>query len=572
MTGSQIYKRLLRYAWPYRYAIMLGVIGTIISSGTDAGFAYILKPLLDKGFIAKDKHFIQLLPVGIFVAFLIRGGAGFMSDYFMAWAGRNVVVKFRQEIFSHLMRLPARFYDHATTGQLISTLIYNVEQVAKASTDSLVTLVRESCLVIGLFVVMLLTSWKLTLLFLITTPMIAAIARYSSLRMRRLSKNLQDSMGQITHVAEESITGYKIIRIFGGERYEEDKFNKIISNNRARELKVIVTHSLASASVQQISSVVIAIMLYFATARASDITAGGFTSMIASMLALLKPMRNLTTVNSTIQKGIAAAESLFGLLDEPAEKNTGQYHVKRVRGKVEYRDVSFAYANEKKVLEKINFTVLPGKTIALVGRSGSGKSTLVNLLPRFYDGFTGRILIDDKEVQDIHLTSLRHQFAFVSQHVMLFNDTVANNIAYGRFDVPREEIVKAATAAHALEFIAELPEGFDTLVGENGVLLSGGQRQRIAIARALLKNAPILILDEATSALDTASERHIQAALEELMHTRTTLVIAHRLSTIENADVIIVLEKGRMVEMGDHRTLLANKSHYATLYQMQFKD
>ena len=318
--------------------------------------------------------------------------------------------------------------------------------------------------------------------------------------------------------------------------------------------------------------VVIAIMLYFATARASDITAGGFTSMIASMLALLKPMRNLTTVNSTIQKGIAAAESLFGLLDEPAEKNTGQYHVKRVQGRVEYRDVSFAYANEKKVLEKINFTVLPGKTIALVGRSGSGKSTLVNLLPRFYDGFTGRILIDDKDVQDIHLTSLRHQFAFVSQHVMLFNDTVANNIAYGRFDVPREEIVKAAAAAHALEFIDELPQGFDTLVGENGVLLSGGQRQRIAIARALLKNAPILILDEATSALDTASERHIQAALEELMHTRTTLVIAHRLSTIENADVIMVLEKGRIVEMGDHPTLLANKSHYATLYQLQFKD
>ncbi|MBI5448345.1 MAG: lipid A export permease/ATP-binding protein MsbA [Gammaproteobacteria bacterium] len=572
LSGSQIYKRLLRYAWPYLGAILLGMLGTVIASSTDAGFAYILKPLLDKGFIAKDPTFIRWLPVGIFVAFLIKGGAGFMSDYFMAWAGRNVVMRFRQDIFAHLLRLPSRFFDHATTGQLLSTLIYNVEQIAKASTDALVTLVRESCLVVGLLIVMMLTSWRLTLLFLITTPMIAIIARYSSLRMRRLSKNLQESMGQITHVAEEAIVGYKIVRIFGGEDYEKNKFNQITSHNRARELKVIITNSMASASVQQIASVVIAIMLYLATAHSSEITAGGFTSMIASMLAMLKPMRNLTTVNSTIQKGIAAAESLFKLLDEPVEKNTGKYRVKRVEGRIEYRDMSFAYEQGKPVLENINFLVEPGKTIALVGRSGSGKSTIVNLLPRFYDGFSGEIKIDGMDIRDIHLPELREQFALVSQNVTLFNDTIANNIAYGQFDVSRDEIIKAAEAAHAMEFIDALPKGLDSIVGENGVLLSGGQRQRIAIARALLKNSPILILDEATSALDTESERHIQAALEELMHTRTTLVIAHRLSTIENADIILVLDKGRIVEMGNHAQLLLNQQHYARLYHLQFKE
>lgn len=572
MNGIAIYKRLLRYAWPYLFAILLGMLGTVVASGTDAGFAYVLKPLLDKGFIARDPSFIRWLPIGIFVAFLIKGSASFMSDYFMALAGRNVVMRFRQDIFAHLLRLPSRFFDHATTGQLLSTLIYNVEQIAKASTDALVTLVRESCLVIGLLIVMTLTSWKLTLLFLVTTPIIAVIARYSSLRMRRLSKSLQDSMGQVTHVAEEVIVGYKTIRIFGGENYEKNKFNDITARNRARELKVIVTNSIASASVQQIASIVIAIMLYFATASSSDITAGGFTSMIASMLALLKPMRNLTTVNSTIQKGIAAAESLFKLLDEPVEKNTGKYRVKRVKGQIEYRDVGFTYDNHQRVLENINFIVEPGKTIALVGRSGSGKSTIVNLLPRFYDGFTGKITIDDMDVRDIHLPELREQFALVSQHVTLFNDTIANNIAYGRFNVDRAAIKDAAEAAQALEFIENLPQGFDTLVGENGVLLSGGQRQRIAIARALLKNAPILILDEATSALDTESERHIQSALEKLMHTRTTLVIAHRLSTIEKADIILVLDKGRIVEAGSHHTLLANQQHYARLHHLQFKD
>lgn len=571
MNDFQIYKRLLGYAKPYLFAVLLGLVGTMLASATDAGFAYLMKPLLDKAFIAKDQHFIRLIPAGIVIAFLIRGLAGLMSDYFMAFAGRSVVMRFRQEIFERLLHFPAKFFDHATTGKLLSTLIYNVDQVAKASTDALVTVVRESCLVVGFIVVMLMISWRLTLLFFIAAPFIAVIAKFSSKRMRRLSTSLQNSMGQVTHVAEESIEGYKIIRIYGGEQYEKDKFNQITKHNQVRELKVIITGAIASGGVQQVAAIVIAIMLYFATSRTSDITAGGFTSLIASMLAMLKPMRSLTTVNNTIQKGIAAAESLFALLDEPVEKNTGEVRVKRVKGKIEYRQVNFAYADEKSVLEDINFVAEPGMTIALVGRSGSGKTTLANLLPRFYDGYRGEILIDDIEIKDIHLTNLRHQFAFVSQHVTLFNDTIANNIAYAQPNMPREKIIDAARSAHALEFIESLPNGFDTVVGENGILLSGGQRQRLAIARALLKNAPILILDEATSALDTESERYIQSALDTLLHTRTTFIIAHRLSTIEKADIIFVMDKGRIVESGSHEVLLNLEGHYAKLYQMQFK-
>ena len=571
-TAFNTYKRLLKYAAPFWGAILIGLLGTMLSSGTDAGFTYLLKPLLDKGFIARNHVFIFWLPIGIFLAFLLRGGAGFISDYYMAYAGRRVVLKFRQQLFAHLLQLPARFFDNSTSGRLLSVLIYNVDQVAKASTDAIVTVVRESCLVIGLFIVMLLTSAKLTLIFLITTPLIALIARYSSLRMRKLSTNLQQSMANITHTTEESIEGYKIIRIFGGENYEKNKFNLITKNNLQKELKVIVTDSLASSLVQQIAVIVIIIMLYLATASTSHITAGGFAAMIAAMLALLKPMRNLTTVNSTIQKGIAAAASLFQLLDEPTEQDKGTLSLKRAHGNIEFNNVSFSYhADNSPVLKNISFKLAPGQTLALVGRSGGGKSTLANLLPRFYDHYSGIIAIDEIDIQQIRLTDLRKQFAIVSQHVTLFNDTIAHNIAYGSFEnTSFAEIKKAAQAAHALEFIESLPDGFNTLVGENGIKLSGGQRQRIAIARALLKHAPILILDEATSALDTESERYIQAGLENLMQDCTTLVIAHRLSTIEKANKIIVLDHGTIVEEGIHAELLSiGDGHYAKLHNMQ---
>lgn len=572
-SGTYVYKRLLGYAKKYWQGILFGILGTVLMSGIDASLMAMIKPLLDKGFIAHDKHFIHWLPLIIIFAFIIRGSANFVSNYYMAWAGRNVVMRFRQQIFAHLMKLPASFYDNTTSGQLLSTIVYNVDQVAKASTDAVVTVVQESCFVTGLLIYMFLTSWKLSLVFFITAPIVAVIARYSSKRMRKLSSNVQYSMGDITHVAEEAIEGYKVIRTFGGEKYEVEKFDGITERNRERELKIIATSSLASSAVQLIAGSIIAIMILLATKNVFHVTPGGFTAMVASMLALLKPMRNLTNVNNTIQKGIAGAESVFLLLDKKTEQDNGTQRLTRAKGAIHYQQVNFAYQEGNPILQEINFSAQPGQTIALVGRSGSGKSTLVNLLPRFYDEYQGKILIDGINTRDIHLADLRNQFAFVSQHVTLFNDTIAHNIAYGRLsNVSEAEIIAAAKAAHAMEFIDTLPDKLNTLVGENGVLLSGGQRQRIAIARALLKNAPILILDEATSALDTEAERHIQAALEQLMQNRTTLVIAHRLSTIENADTIIVLDHGRIVEVGTHRELLDKNGYYAKLYRMQFAE
>lgn len=573
-SGFEVYKRLLGYASHYWFAFVLGMLGTIAISGIDASFTWSLKPILDKGFIARDQHFIQWLPLFIICAISARGVATYLSNYYMTWAARKIVMRFRQQLFEQFLYLPATFFDNTTSGQLLSAVIYNVEQVAKASTDSIVTIVQESCFIVGLISVMFINSVKLTLLFMVVLPMIAGIARISSKRMRRLSHSVQQSMGQVTHVLEEGIEGYKVIRTFGGLDYEVAKFDKLTEDNCRREVKIIATNSLATSGVQLVAAVAIALTIFLATGKNSTITAGGFTSVVAAMLALLKPLKNLTTVSSTIQKGIAGAESIFNLLDEPREKDTGTQKIDRVKGAIEFKNVHFAYkTNNKAVLDNINFTVEPGKTIALVGRSGGGKTTLVNLLPRFYDNYEGRILIDGIDIRDLRLADLRKQFALVSQHVMLFNDTIAKNIAYGSFEnISEDKIVAAAEAANAMEFIRALPEGLNSRIGENGVLLSGGQRQRIAIARALLKNAPILILDEATSSLDTESERSIQAALEKLIRNRTTLVIAHRLSTIENADTIMVLDQGKIVEKGTHAELLALEGHYAKLHRMQFKE
>lgn len=570
-SGLYVYKRLLGYAKRYWQGIALGILGTALMAGIDASLTGMIKPLLDRGFIARDMQFIRWLPLAIILAFLVRGAANFMSNYNMAWAGRNVVMTFRQEIFAHLMKLPARFYDNSTSGQLLSTMIYNVDQVAKASTDAVVTVVQESCFIAGLIVVMLMNSWQLSLVFFFTAPLVAIIARRSSLRMRKLSTNVQHSMGDITHVAQEAIEGYKVIRTFGGEPYEIEKFNTCARKNKSRELKINATSAIASSGVQFVAGTIIAVMIFFATKNVFNVTAGGFTAMVAAMLAMLKPMKNITNINNTIQKGIAGAESIFLLIDKAPEKDTGTIRLTRARGSISYQDVGFSYQENKSVLHHLNFHIEPGQTVALVGRSGSGKSTLVNLLPRFYDEYSGTIMMDGIDTRSLRLADLRNQFAFVSQHVTLFNDTIAHNIAYGCLsNATQEEIVRAAKAAHAAEFIDGFADGYNTLVGSDGVLLSGGQRQRIAIARALLKNAPILILDEATSALDTEAERHIQAALEELMQHRTTLIIAHRLSTIEKADKIIVLDGGRIIEMGSHKELFANNSYYAKLYRMQF--
>lgn len=566
--SANIYRRLISALKPYWLIFTLGIIATIFESLADAGFISLIRPIIDKGFIARDLNFIKLLPFIVIGIFLLKGLLGFVSSYYVNKVGRRVITDYRQHIFNHLMKLPASFFDQQTSGQLLSLLIYNVEQIAEATTFALLTVFQEGFLVIGFLAVMFANSWKLSLLFLIATPLIAWIVRYTSKRLQTLSSNVQKAMGQVTHVAEEAIEGYKVIRTFGGEQYERNKFHQATELNQHREMKIIVTDTLGSSSVQILAAIPISCILFLATLPSLKISAGSFVAILGAMVSLLRPLRRLSRVNSIIQKGIAGARSIFELLDEPVEEDHGKTTLIRAKGKIQYVDVSFKYASRSDlVLQNVSFDIRPGETIALVGRSGSGKSSLVSLLPRFYEINTGKILIDDHDIRDYKLEDLRHQFAFVSQQVNLFNDTIANNIAYGNFDkVSKEQIRQAAEAACALDFIMDLPQGFDTLIGENGVLLSGGQRQRIAIARAILKDAAILILDEATSALDTESERYIQIALDRLMQNKTTIVIAHRLSTIEKADRILVLDRGCVVESGTHTQLLALNGYYAKLH------
>ncbi|MEM1244020.1 MAG: lipid A export permease/ATP-binding protein MsbA [Pseudomonadota bacterium] len=568
------YKRILGYVKRHWVFFIIGIIGTILSAGIDAGLTWSLKPLLDKGFIDHNQQFISLLPFMVLAAFFLRGFASFLSGFFIQSVGRNVVMQLRKEIFDKLLLLPSRYYDKSTTGEILSKLIYNVDQVSAASASSLIMVVRESFFIIGLLIVMFSISWRLSSLFFLVAPFIAITASYSSSKMRRYGRRLQNGMGDLTQIAEEAISGYKVIRTFGGGEYERDKFYSLVKHNRRREMQLIATNQLASPIVQLIVSVIIAITIYMSITSVGTITAGGFASILAAMLAIIKPLKNITNVNNVIQRGVVGAEGIFELLDKPEEIDQGKHTIDRVKGLVEYRQVNFAYdEKEKTVLHDINLLVEPRQTVAIVGKSGGGKTTLVSLLPRFYDNYQGEILIDSVNVKDFTLENLRHQFALVSQHVTLFNDTVAKNIAYGKAtDVSLAEITAAAKTAHALEFIKDLPDGFDTIIGEGGVLLSGGQRQRLALARAVLKNAPILILDEATSALDSESELYIQDAMQRLMKDRTTLVIAHRLSTIENADKIIVVEQGRIVEVGTHKELLKLGKHYAKLYHMQFKE
>ena len=575
-SGYSVYLRLLSYVQAHWFKFFLGVISTILLALSDSTILWLFRPLLDKGFIAKDIVFIHWLPLIIIFLFLLRSIAGFGSNYYLASVSRQLTMEIRQQIFKHLLQLPASFYDHSTSGRLLSILIYNVEQITIAGIDALVTLVQESFFIMGLIVVIVSASWQLSLLFFITLPLIFWITQYSSKRMRQLSQNTQNLMAETTQVAEEAIDGYRVIRIFGGERYETERFDQAIEKNRLYEIKLVVTKSFLSAGIQMLSGGIVVIVLCLAISHLTSITAGSFISMIAAMMAMLKPIRSLATVNGTIQKGIAAAASVFTLLDKMPEtikqNRSVLKKIKRVQGAIQYQHINFSYQPEQMVLRDINFSVKPGETIALVGRSGSGKSTLVNLLSRFYTGYSGKILIDDIDICDIALDALRDQLALVSQHVMLFNGTIKHNIAYGRLnDVNESAIIRAAELAHAMEFIETLPQGLNTLIGENGVLLSGGQRQRIAIARALLKNAPILILDEATSALDTEAERYIQYAFQTLMQNRTTLVIAHRLSTVEKADKILVLDKGCLIEEGTHQMLLKNNGYYAALYHTQFE-
>jgi subfamily B ATP-binding cassette protein MsbA len=570
-----VYKRLFGYVRRYWLALVVALVASMLYSGVDSWFVYFLKPLLNKGLVKKDHAFLSYAPFLVLGVFMMRGVASFFSNYSIALVSRNVITSLRKELFAHLQRLPARYYDHATSGQIISVMLYSVDQVANASADVLTTAVQSTFFIAGLLIVMFQISWKLSLLYFIVIPMVVVIMRFTSVRVRRLSLYIQDSIAHLTHSAEENIEGYKVVRAFGGQKYEREKFNKAAMANLRNEMKVVVARSWSVSSVQLVAAIALSVTLYVATLDISNsvLNAGGFVAMIAAMLAILKPMKDLATMQNKLYRGLAGAQTVFEMLDEKYEQDNGTKTIKRAEGKIEFSHINFSYEADKSVLQDIHFTVNPGEIVALVGRSGSGKSTLVSLLPRFYSEFTGDILLDNTSVLDYTLESLRQQFALVSQHVTLFNDSIANNIAYGRIgEVTEAEIIAAAKAAYALDFIDELPQGLNTLVGENGVLLSGGQRQRIAIARALLKNAPILILDEATSALDTESERFIQAGLDELMRGRTTLVIAHRLSTVEHADKIVVMDQGKVVETGTHQQLLDQEGYYAKLYRMQFKD
>ena len=569
------YKRLLTYVKPFWLAFSLAVLGNIIYAAASTGMAAAMEYVITAIENPTDQN--RMLLTGLIVGvFALRGLGTFFSQYFISYVGRNVINALRNDVFDRLMTLPSRYFDDNAAGRLVAKLTFNVEQVAEAATNAITITLREGLTIVGLLGFMLYTNWKLTLVFLTVGPVIGFVVSYASKRFRRISKRIQGSMGDITHVASESITGYRVVRTFGGEDYERERFRDVSERNLKQSLKMASTQAISVPVIQVLVAIAIAALVWtmLAPEIRGEMTTGQLVAFITAATTMAKPIRQVTSVHAKIQKGVAAAYDVFETMDEQPEEDRGGFAPERVEGRIEFDQVSFRYRDQlDNVLEGISLSIPAGQSVALVGRSGSGKSTLVSLLPRFYEFTGGDIRIDDHSLKEFSLQALRSQIALVNQNVVLFNDTIAANIAYGALrDCSREEIREAAAKAHALEFIDRMPEGLDTMIGDNGVMLSGGQRQRLAIARALLKNAPILILDEATSALDTESERHIQEALETVMEGRTTLVIAHRLSTIEKADRILVMDKGRIVESGNHDELLAADGAYAQLHQIQFSE
>lgn len=574
-TTWQTFQRLMSFAKPFKAGFIVAIIGMLSYAAIDTLFFSKLQVLIDDGLTGKNPNIMKWAPVFVLVCFFVRGISHFVGNYCLAWVGNHVVSDLRQKVFEHIMKMPVAFHDKESTGTLISKLTYDTEQVLQATSKALLTLVQQGAFVTGLLVVMFYYSWQLSMIFLLISPVIAIIVTFVSRRFRKISKNIQSAMGEVTSAAEQTFNGHKVVLTFGGQQREFARFGKINKHNRQQRMKLIATKAISVPLIQIIASFALAFVLYVANSESmkGGLTPGVFTTVITCMMMLLRPLKLLTTVNSDFQNGMAACISIFAVLDQPQEQDRGTQTLARSQGKITFDRVDFTYkGTSKKALQALSFTAQPGETVALVGRSGSGKSTASALLLRFYEANHGQVLIDDIKIQDYLLKDLRHQFAYVSQQVVLFNDTLANNIAYGNPGASTEQIIAAAKNAHVIEFSDHFPDGLDTNIGENGAMLSGGQRQRVAIARALLCDAPFLILDEATSALDTESERHIQDALQILQQNRTCIVIAHRLSTIENADKIIVMEQGQIVEQGDHKTLLAQEGAYAKLHQYQFSE
>ena len=584
-SGVKIYFRLLGYVRPYIGMFIISIVGFLIFASTSPMLGYVLKYFVDGlanpeavlfpnvPWLA-DVRLLQAVPLLIVLIALWQGVGSFLGNFYLAKVSLGLVHDLRVQLFNNLLTLPNRYFDNNNSGHLISRITYNVTMVTGAATDAIKVIVREGMTVIFLFATLLWMNWKLTLVMVAILPIIALMVNSTSKKFRKQSKKIQVAMGDVTHVASETIQSYRVVRSFGGEPYERKRFLQSSISNTKRQLRMIKTNAVYTPSLQLVIYSAMSVLLFLVLLLRGDSTPGDLVAYITLAGLLPKPIRQLSEVSSTIQKGVAGAESIFEQLDEEQENDSGTVELSQVTGQLEVRNLYFTYPNtDTPVLQDISFVAEKGQMIALVGRSGSGKSTLANLIPRFYEHQQGQILLDGVEVKDFTLRNLRRHMALVTQQVSLFNDTVARNIAYGDLaDASLDEIKAAAEAAYAAEFIERMPQAYETLVGENGVLLSGGQRQRLAIARALLKNAPLLILDEATSALDTESERHIQAALDHAVQGRTTLVIAHRLSTIEKADLILVMDQGRIVERGSHAELLAQKGYYSRLHATQFQD
>jgi subfamily B ATP-binding cassette protein MsbA len=568
-----VYRRLLSYARPHWRIFMLGVLGMIMYAAVSPLIAWFIKRFLNAAYLAKNTDVLKFVPLGLIGLFVFRGIGDYLSNYFPGLVGRRMIASMRAELFGRYLMLPTSWYERESSGPMLSRLTYNAELVADAATNSVTVLIRDSLTIIGLISYLFWQNWRLAAFAMLAAPVIAGLMRSVNRRFRRYSTRIQNSMGDVTRVAKEAIEAHRVVKVFNAQEHMRAAFAVANELNRHANLRLIAARAASNPVVQLIASFGLAGVLFVADRQlaAGTLQVGELLGFLTALMLVTEPLRRLTNVSGPLQQSIAAGASLFEVLDAPIEPQGGTRTLTRARGEVEFRDVNFTYDVDKgKVLHNINLHVPAGTTVAIVGRSGSGKSTLVSLLPRFYDPGSGAVLLDGVDIRDYRLHDLRAQISLVSQDVVLFNDTIRNNIVFGAAGVSEQALSAAAEAAYVSEFASELPLGMDTEVGDRGLLLSGGQRQRIAIARALLRDSPVLVLDEATSALDTASERHIQSALDRLVRDRTTFVIAHRLSTIEHADLIVVMQEGAIVESGTHEQLVARSQVYAQLHQLQF--